>query len=360
MDCTINVMMFGGRRCGKTSVIAAMKKCFENIYGTDDITISLPEQDKSAVISDKYTEIESYINKQTQGIVFDSAIASTVELSEYKLRVSLKSKSTESIILSLCDYPGEWLDSGHANEKQSLLSKRMKSCRIILIAVDTVFLMEKPSSSKSDAIGIYNENRNYSRKVADMVKESFKVSDGEEPKMIMIVPLKCEKYYNHGQMQLVNEKIHSAYKPLFDFLGGSNKTKYEVVIAPILTLGANTAEFARFERDENAEIVLDPELKIPAITKYNFVNVNCEYSPQYCEQPLLYSLLYLIDQIEKLKRAEKKNAPWYKKLYLAAKEYFGNIASAEDFLRVKGEITGKLKTKEDGYEIVSDPLGFRL
>lgn len=358
MDCTINVMMFGGRRCGKTSVIAAMKKCFENIYGADEITISLPEQDKSAVISDKYTEIEGYFNKQTQGIVFDSATASTVELSEYKLRVSLKSKSTGSIILSLCDYPGEWLDSGHA-DKQQLLSKRMKSCRIILIAVDTVFLMEKTSSSKSDAIGIYNENRNYSRKVADMVKESFKVNDGEEPKMVMIVPLKCEKYYNHGQMQLVNEKIHAAYKPLFDFLDGSNKTKYEVVIAPILTLGANTAEFARFERNENAEIELDPDLKIPAKTKYNFVNVNCEYSPQYCEQPLLYSLSYLIDQIEKLKRAEKKNAPWYKKLYLAAKEYFGDLASAEDFLRVKGEITGKLKKKGDGYEIVSDPLGLR-
>lgn len=358
MNCTINVMMFGGRRCGKTSVIAAMKKCFETIYGSEEIMISLPEQDKSAVISDKYTEIESYFNKQTQGIIFDSASASTIDLSEYKLRISLKSKSTGSIILNLCDYPGEWLDSNHADKQQDLL-KRMKTCRIILIAVDTVFLMEKTNSNKSDAIGIYNENRNYSRKVADMVKESFRVADGEEPKMIMIVPLKCEKYYNRGQMQLVNDKIHAAYKPLFDFLGGSNKTKYEVVIAPILTLGANTAEFARFERNENAEIELDPDLKIPAKTKYNFVNVNCEYSPQYCEQPLLYSLSYLIDQIEKLKRAEKKKAPWYKKIYLAAKEYFGNIASAEDFLRVKGDITGKLKKNGDGYEIVSDPLGFR-
>ena len=357
-DCTINVMMFGGRRCGKTSVIVAMKKCFENIYGSDDIIISLPEQDKSAVISDKYTEIESYFNKQTQGIVFDSATASTVELSEYKLRVSLKNKSTGGIILSLCDYPGEWLDSGHT-EKQQLLANRLKKCRIILIAVDTVFLMEKPSSYNSDSIGIYNENRNYSRKVADMVKESFKVCGDEEPKMVMIVPLKCEKYYNRGQMQLVNEKIHAAYKPLFDFLGGSNKNKYEVVIAPILTLGANTAEFARFERNENAEIILDPDLKIPAKTKYNFININCVYSPQYCEQPLLYSLSYLIDWIEKLKRAEKAKAPWYKKLYLAIIEYFGNIASAEDFLRVKGKIIGKLKTKGDGYEIVQDPLGFR-
>lgn len=353
-------MMFGGRRCGKTSVIAAMKKCFENIYGADEIVISLPDQERSAVISDKYTEIEGYFNKQTQGIIFDSATASTAELSEYKLKVGLKSKSndSDSIILSLCDYPGEWLDSGHS-DKQQLLSKLMKNCRIILIAVDTVFLMEKTSNNNSDSIGIYNENRNYSRKVADMVKESFKVNDGDVPKMVMIVPLKCEKYYNHQQMQLVNEKIHVAYKPLFDFLDGSNRSKYEVVIAPILTLGANTAEFARFERNENAEIELDPDLKIPTKTKYNFVNINCKYSPKYCEQPLLYSLSYLIDLVEKLKRAEKKNAPWYRKLLISIHEYFGDIASAEDFLKVKGEITGKLKKKGDGYEIVSDPLGFR-
>ena len=196
-------------------------------------------------------------------------------------------------------------------------------------------------------------------KVADMVKESFKVGDQESPKMVMIVPLKCEWHYNHGQMDLVNEKIHTAYKPLFDFLGGSNANKYEVVIAPILTLGADTAEFSRFERDEAAEIILDPDLKIPAKTRYNFVNVNCQYSPQYCEQPLLYSLSYLIDLMARLKKAEKENAPWYKIIYLTFKETFYDIDTAEDFLKVKGEITQRLKKKGDGYEIVCDPLGFR-
>ncbi|MDE6677789.1 MAG: hypothetical protein K2K02_01995 [Ruminococcus sp.] len=103
MDCKINVMMFGGRRCGKTSVIVAMKKCFEDIYGAEEITISLPESNKNSIISDKYAEIESYFNRQEQGIVFDSASGATTELSEYKLRISMKSKNAGSIILSLCD-----------------------------------------------------------------------------------------------------------------------------------------------------------------------------------------------------------------------------------------------------------------
>lgn len=29
----IKVMMFGGRRCGKTSVLAAMQSCFEKEFG---------------------------------------------------------------------------------------------------------------------------------------------------------------------------------------------------------------------------------------------------------------------------------------------------------------------------------------
>lgn len=358
MECNVNVMMFGGRRCGKTSVIAAMKKCFENTFGDGEIVISLPEQEKSAVISDKYTEIEGYFNTKIQGITFDSAAGSTPDLSEYKLRISLKSKKTGSIILNLCDYPGEWLDKNHA-DKQKKLADRMKTCRIILIAVDTVYLMEKPNGTHKDSIGKYNENRNYSRKIADMVKESFLVKDDEEPKMIMFIPLKCEKYYNHEQMQMVNEKIHAAYKSLFDFLGGSNKNKYEVVIAPILTLGPKTAEFARFERDENGNIKLDPDLQIPSVAKYNFVRIDCDYSPQYCEQPLLYSLSYLLNYVEKLKRAEKQNSNLFQKLLRKAKEYFGNLASADDFLAIKNEIAAKLKKKGDGYEIVSDPLNFR-
>ena len=99
-------------------------------------------------------------------------------------------------------------------------------------------------------------------------------------------------------------------------------------------------------------------MKIPAKTKYNFINYNCQYLPQYCEQPLLYSLSYLINQLEKLKHAEKANAHLFKKIIIAFKERFGNVAAAEDFLRVKKDITSKLKKKEHGYEIVSDPLHF--
>ena len=357
-ECNISVMMFGGRRCGKTSVIAAMKKCFENIYGENsNIVISLTEPEQINIINDKYNEIESYFNDQSQGIVFDSSSSSTTELSEYKLKIELKNKKSGSIILNLCDYPGEWLDTKHT-EEQKILIKRMKKCRIILIAVDTVYLMEKANGIKADSVGIYNENRNYSRKIADMVKTSFKV-DGEGAKMIMIVPLKCEKYYNNNQMNLLNKRIHTAYKPLFEFLGGSNRNNYEVVITPILTLGEKTAEFARFERNEENEIIIDPDLKIPEKAKYNFVNIDCKYSPKYCEQPLLYSLSYLLDWVEKIKAEERQNANLFKKLYIFFNETFGNLASVEDFLDVKNEIKNKLKKDKDGYQIVSDPLNFR-
>ena len=49
-------------------------------------------------------------------------------------------------------------------------------------------------------------------------------------------------------MELVNGRIHTAYKDIFSFV---EKDKYEIIIAPILTLGKNTIEFSRFEYGED-------------------------------------------------------------------------------------------------------------
>lgn len=58
----------------------------------------------------------------------------------------------------------------------------MKHCNIIMIAIDTVYLMEKAANHKAEFVGQYNERRNYCQYIANMVKEFFQVADGEPPK----------------------------------------------------------------------------------------------------------------------------------------------------------------------------------
>lgn len=348
----INVMMFGGRRCGKTSVIAAMKGCFQNVFGENtNLDIAISDMATMDVIDEKNTEISQYFANKTRSIVMNKSYAATQGLMEYKLNIFIKGKNSKTT-LNLCDFPGEWLDKNHQDEQKTLQDK-MKHCNIIMIAIDTVYLMEKAANHKAEFVGQYNERRNYCQYIANMVKEFFQVADGEPPKMIMFIPLKCEKYYNSGEMELVNGRIHTAYKDIFSFI---EKDKYEIIIAPILTLGKNTIEFSRFEYGEDGEVMLDKDLMIPSMPKYIFKDISCSYSPKYCEQPLLYTLAYILDLMQKMKKNEKLNAGLFKKFKLYFMETYRDLASAQDFLERKKIIIEQLEMENDGYEIISDPL----
>ena len=356
-DCVVNVMMFGGRRCGKTSVIAAMKNCFEKMFGeNDDLYVHITDDYTTAAIEEKNREISNYFVGSKKGIAMDSTSSQTTEMLDYRLDISIKNKKG-SVTMNLCDYPGEWLKFDK-KDKWAVLADKMKTCNVIMIAIDTVYLMEKSHSNDPDSVGEFNERRNYCQRIANMVKNNFTVSDSEEPKLIMFVPLKCEKYFRKGQMDIVNRKIHIAYQELFSFIGGTNRKNYEVVISPILTLGRNAFEFGRFERDSNNELYMDKEMNIPSRPVFTYKSTAPKYEPEYCEQPLLYTLAYLLDQMNKIKTAEKEKAGILKKLLMIFAEKFGNIATAEDFFTHRIRIMNKLKTSGDGFEVWSDPLKF--
>ena len=244
MNCTVNVMMFGGRRCGKTSVIAAMKNCFQNVFGERtnlDIAISDPET--MNIIDEKNAEIIQYFSNKSRSIILDAGKSD--DMINYKMDISIKGKNGK-IVLDICDYPGEWFikKSGRNDEwtmHQDKLKKAMQKCNIIIVATDTVYLMEKAETHKGDSVGQFNEGRNYCSRIANMIKSYFNVQAGQPPKMILFVPLKCEKYYNRGDMSLVNQRIHTAYKEIFDYISGNNKNNYEVFLPKVRIGEINTS-----------------------------------------------------------------------------------------------------------------------
>lgn len=337
----VNVMMFGGRRCGKTSIIAAMKSCFDNVFGQDLVIVS---SDQTApILEEKKHEIEDFFNhRKNRSFTPDSN--PSLDLNEYSFGIQVKKKKTV-INLNFTDYPGEFIKNN-----RTLLGEIMKKSHIIMIAIDTPYLMEQTRDGKNRSVGIYNDRRNFCSTISEMLKNSFKdITDESFPVMIMFVPLKCEKYYNAGQMELVNEKIHTAYKSVFDFVEGVNKSSFEVVITPILTFGPDGIEFSRFGTDENGEIIEAGGL--PEKPIYIFKGEN-GYEPTYCEQPLIYSLAYLLSVAEMTKKKEN----WFVSLFT---EFFGKAASLQDFIEQKDRIIKTLKTTKNGFEVFSDPLKLR-
>lgn len=352
--CKVNVMMFGGRRCGKTSVIAAMRHCMEEKFG-EDSSITMTESNSLVdVLTKKKAEILNFLDGTEK--VFVPEEGKTTDESEYEFDVSIKGKKG-SVSLSFYDYPGEWLGKP---EYDSRLKEQAEISNIFMIAIDTPMLMEESQESDPDKIGRYNSITNKSAVVCNAIKVALqeKEYNSEMPPLIMFVPLKCEKYYNEERMNIVKEKVKRAYKELFNFFGGANENNFEVVIAPILTFGKNTAQFSRFDSDEEGNIIEDAEGK-PEKSYYIRLNAKdksgSQYNPEYCEQPLLYALEYLLYMARKQKENGKFKKNWFVKLLKIFSDFF-KLPSANDFLEQEEVIRKKLCKDVDGYEIVYNPM----
>lgn len=176
------------------------------------------------------------------------------------------------------------------------------------------------------------------------------------PPLVMFVPLKCEKYHNENRMNEVNKKVRAAYRPLFDFFGGDNESNYEVVIAPILTLGEKVAQFSRFEYKEDGTI--DEIDGRPKASIYIRLSARPVYSPLYCEQPLLYALEYLLYMARKQKTEKFNRSNLFQNLWFKFYEWIMKLPNIEDFLKQESFIRKKLRREEDGdgYEIVYNPM----
>lgn len=343
-DLNINIMMIGGRRCGKTSVLAAMKSMFDSKFASTNLKIRYTS--KTIELSDKLQEMKDVYSHINEGTRFTPDDTNTTEIAKYGIAISLNSKPNGIINFTFIDFPGEWLqDDEHSN----LITDIVKSSSVILVAIDTPYLMEESPSESGNEVGKYNERRNRSTIICDFLKGLDLNSTG---KMVLFVPLKCERYLHDNKMMLVNERVHTAYKPFFDYINSDiNRAKCTTAITPIFSFG--TIEFTRFKRD-GAEIVLDPKYKTPKYPLYQFTaDAKNAPEPLYCEQPLLYVLLYVLKCAEASKRKQYEN--WFQWIFVNIGETFFKMPSADDFLKESSNIQKAIKVDGDGYEIVTDP-----
>ena len=364
---TINVMMFGGRRSGKTSVLAVMKDSADKKFSDNTnmgVYINSADDNTGLILEKKMRELHEYYNqddktKFTKGFTPDDS--PTPDKTEYMFDVSLIDKPKSKIQVNFTDYPGEWLDD---SEHYKILSDVMSKSDVILIAVDTPYLMEEPQNAGDvSSVGRFNDNKNFSEKIAEMVKKSFVVDeDSLRKKMILFVPLKCEGYYNEinhdlDKMDEVRKKIKKAYEKVISHITqGENANRYECAIAPIFTMG--NLRFKGFKREEdNNNLVMDSNMKIP-VSIYKFDDGAGDLESKYCEQPLLYTLVFLLKWAEQTKSKKGKLSSLF--------NIFDNLASrflkypaAADFAEKSEFLRSQLKKGGDGYEIISDPLNFK-
>lgn len=386
----IDILMYGMRRTGKSSVLASMIGQFQEAAKGTPLQLK-PTASTATIMRQKLITLEKtfyeadYLNHPS--FLFrgdaedDPGFTPTYEVIPYHFDLTYReAEKTEPIAkLTFWDVPGEIY---HSQDQQAMdeVADKMKRCSILIVAVDAVHLMEEG--------GKYSQSFHSPRILSNCISLYWSEEKNMAPKLVLFVPLKCEKYYHslHGQspdkekgptLDDVGTQIKKTFALPIDTL---KKIPGPVTIAitPILTMGS--VEFDHFGCGEDGKVLLQPVLgmkgaKKPARVYYRFTG-DRNFSPRFCEQPVLYVLSFIINstkrvkELEDQKKEKKKKGSLFKglagglmallifnpaiaALYLAGRFLLGN----KKVMTAYEKISVRLKKAGDGYEIIQDPLG---
>ena len=279
----IRLCMMGPRQAGKTSILTSIfKNAGDAVLGS---SIVLTADTRTMRMLDKrHIELTNMFNSRTIDNQPGIGIAASDQEHVFNFNISI---NRTRIGLEIKDFPGEWLV-----EYPERINHFLQESDAVLIAIDTPHLMEQN--------GRFNEAKNRTSDVIEFFKTNYGKDMGD--KLILLTPLKCEKYFFEGKIDAVSAKITEVYGELFRYLEAEHKAHNTCVITPVLTVGG--VAFDGFEQDSEGDI---PVLisGVPQKPNYRFRSSSATYSPQFCDQPLYYLLSFIAKQFSanKIKKA---------------------------------------------------------
>ena len=327
----MSVCMLGARGVGKTSVITSMYNSQKQAVSGSNLFLAA-DAGTSMILNDKKNQLDYIFSgyHEEGSFMKEAGIAGDSSESLFKFTYGLNSERI-NIDLEIRDYPGEYL-----KKEPEIVSKYIEEANAVMIAIDTPCLMEVG--------GRYNDGKNQPELVMNFLMNHLK---NEEEKLVLFIPLKCEKYFHEGTIDQVTKRVEEVYADLITFLrdrDGTNGFKKKIccAITPIQTLG--DVEFDSFGQEE---ITARDGKVLPMQTYYKYISVNAKYNPQCCDQPLYYLLAFVSKQYQKLQEAEKVSG-WLGKL----KEALKLIPNVESFLLEIAALGAKRLDGTKGYKIL--------
>ena len=301
----INVLMVGGRRAGKTSLLAAVKACCDEKM-LKQLTVSAVSGADS--MNDKVKEMQDYFSEPQykDKMFFEPDGSPSDNPSEYEFEVIVNQKNS-SYTIGFTDVPGEYYGSNESGEFteqefeeiQSYIDDQVRNSQVFLIAIDTPHLMEK--NDRTTGYGAGHEWFNRVNQITDLFKHAFQDAQN---RMVLFVPIKCERYLD--KMDKVAERVEAGYAELITYLTtGPVGELCTVTIAPIISLGG--ASFLRFQNNDWHYV---------GEYHYNLDPNKREYKPQNCEQPLMLILQYLLDTAKKQRNNQHVVIKWFQERIL--------------------------------------------
>ena len=371
-EASIAVLMLGQRRTGKSSMLASMLDSMEKQSFQSGLLFS-PDKSTSELMEKKKANLEDIFTLHKGEAYFSTAMDNEITAYSDHFLFSLNRLQKKSMLGNDTGMTVEFIDirGEDLRDDDAAIGELMAGTAIWMIAVDTPALME-------DYDGVINRLANDPTLLHSRILDADELIRGSKkkqiPRLVLFVPLKCEKYYYSHQMDSVNARIKSQYKSILAYFEGHSE--FTVAITPILTLG--DVVFDHYEMTEKggyvtiAEGCEDSLSGLERIPKalFRFRDDNGHYpcfSPLYCEQPLYYVLAYFLVCFEKIKQLSAGKNIWDAFRFMFG--FFGYIRvplerlikslSDRETRKALQNAMRNLKSENDGYEIVLDRINIK-
>lgn len=375
---TFKILMVGGRRCGKTTILSKIKTHFNSVlHHTPDDEIKndllklLPPVESITrlnsaqdCINNMFNDIDCYTE-----FPIDENPTSNISTTTFKLKPL---SGSGSLSLEFTDVPGEWFSPiDNNNEKhQSEITGLIAASDVILMAIDTPSLMEEN--------GRFANYYNRINDIKDLFNTVFNgeiFKNNQVQKMILFIPLKCEKYIVNarGNVNIEKQKelctiVEQRYAEMIkDFSVFSNNLTMAII--PIITI--KEVEWARFyavggdtdsiynERGDfkafwyGGDEMLCSKFRFKPDLYSDVKNGSGESQSLYCEQPLIYFLVFLL-KYHLMHKGILADIPILGALFSLFSLFDKNPAFELEMERLRAK---KMKRGNDGFRILQNPLG---
>lgn len=349
----------GGRRAGKTSVLAGLVNTMvngdvKNLLTINDVTTPLPGQES---LFSKIDHLKKSV-KDLRGKTFLVDDSNTNSFTTHKLQFEIPGTGN-NMTIEFKDVNGEFYESkanydthGEAPVNKSEIVNTVKEADIYVIAIDTPYLMEAINPEND----LCDESINMAYNHVDDIHSYLTYiddKDGADSKLVLFVPIKCEKWIHEGETDKVTQRIKEVYKTVLSALDKYKNLKVDII--PVETVGAiefkehqtamvcsnknyvnrqccvlNDETEVRFGDGTVRQIIDDdviaddPESRISEfhsiVRPYSWFHVTGkEYAPHNCEQLAYYILqfvlakyLFLKNLDAREKEKERKKKKWWK------------------------------------------------
>ncbi len=348
---SINILMLGGKRCGKTTVLASMCNEAEKVLSGTGMNLNVSQQTKldleraQSAIAQKLDVFKNPLMR----VEVDDNPTSAMKAYSFQLRLQ---DSGKGIPFQIYDIPGEWLSDTHQDQIKSLIHQ----CQVIIIAIDTPYLFAKMTD---EGYGKYHGEYNKPTQIANFFKNSLTVNDIMD-RMILFVPIKCERYYhlthtpqlnafNRDYMQELVDAVSNGYRELLQYLrsGRDLMNSCTIAITPILSAGG--IDFVCFRNDPETGKMVSLYQEAEFLPQYER-----GYHPKFCEQPIAFALTYILKQA--LTNLDNNNSIYQFKSNLQSGFSYAQLAQATECLRKRLKRNTGIYA-EDGYYIIQNPKG---